>query len=125
LPTGARLWGRNALVIAVAEAAVPAETLIVPPGPDGLPDLGEMAALLPRIGILGVLVEGGATLATALMGARLVDSGVLYLGAKLAAGIGRGLFAVPWFTLEDAIDVDITEVERLGPDLRVSWQRTT
>lgn len=125
LPIRARVWERNALVVASAVVPVPAETLIVRPGPDGLPDLAEMASLLPGIGILEVMVEGGATLSSAMIKAGLIDSGVLYLGAKLAVGIGRGLFAVPWFTLEDAIDVELTDVKRLGADLRVSWKRST
>jgi diaminohydroxyphosphoribosylaminopyrimidine deaminase/5-amino-6-(5-phosphoribosylamino)uracil reductase len=124
LPIRAKVWERDALVVATAEAPVPAETLVVPAGADGLPELEEMARLLPGAGILDVLVEGGATLASALFRAGLVESGVIYFGAKLAAGIGRGLAAVPWFTLEDAIDVEITDVSRLGPDVRVSWKRS-
>jgi diaminohydroxyphosphoribosylaminopyrimidine deaminase/5-amino-6-(5-phosphoribosylamino)uracil reductase len=125
LPIEAKIWDRSALVVATSEPPIPVDTLLVPPGPDGLPDVGEMSRLLPSLGILGVLVEGGATIVSSLFKAGLIDSGVLYLGGKLATGIGKGLFAVPWFTLEDAIDVDITDVKMLGPDLRVSWTRST
>ncbi len=84
-------------------------------------DLGAMAADLAGHGLLEVLVEGGSGLQTSLLAAGLVDRGVFYLAAKLAGGIGRGVFGDVFGSLDHASDIDIVDVTRLGSDLRVEW----
>ncbi len=120
LPPGARLWERPALIVAT-DLRDEAETVVVPPGPDGRPDLGVALRALGERGLLDILVEGGPTLARSLWDRRLVDRGVFYLGATVAGGGGRPIFDGGFDTLAAARTVQIDQVRRLGPDLRVEW----
>jgi diaminohydroxyphosphoribosylaminopyrimidine deaminase/5-amino-6-(5-phosphoribosylamino)uracil reductase len=72
-------------------------------------------------GVLQVMVEGGAQVASAFHRARLVDRYVLYLAPALAGGDdGRSLFAGPGApTIADLWRGDVHDVRRVGPDLRV------
>ncbi len=63
--------------------------------------------------------EAGATLAGALLQARLVDELLLYLAPTLL-GPGRGLAAFgPLATLADGVALEWQSVDRVGPDLRI------
>jgi diaminohydroxyphosphoribosylaminopyrimidine deaminase/5-amino-6-(5-phosphoribosylamino)uracil reductase len=66
-------------------------------------------------------VEGGPGIAGAMWQQGLIDGGVFYLGARLAGGVGRGVFTDSWSTLAYATEIGITDVRRLGADLRVEW----
>lgn len=120
LPAGAQIWERNPIVVTTREGG-PGDALVVPPGPDGLPDLEMTLSSLARLGLLEVLVEGGPSLAGALWQARLVDRGVFYLGATVAGGLGQPVFASTWPTLSAATPVEIIAVEQLGSDLKVTF----
>ncbi|WCO65139.1 bifunctional diaminohydroxyphosphoribosylaminopyrimidine deaminase/5-amino-6-(5-phosphoribosylamino)uracil reductase RibD [Iamia majanohamensis] len=85
---------------------------------------GDLGALLDRLGaegVLQVLVEGGATVATAFHRAGLVDRYVLYLAPALAGGDdGPGLFRGPGLaTITDLWRGRIAAVDPVGDDLRV------
>ena len=54
------------------------------------------------------------------MEAGLADEVVIYFGARLAGGIGRPLFDSAFATLGDATPLEIIDVAKLGPDLRVT-----
>jgi diaminohydroxyphosphoribosylaminopyrimidine deaminase/5-amino-6-(5-phosphoribosylamino)uracil reductase len=84
-------------------------------------DLGDVLDDLGGRGVLQVLVEGGASVAHDLQAAGLVDRYVLYLAPALFGGDdGRGLFAGPGAaTIDEVWRGRITEVRRLGADLRV------
>jgi diaminohydroxyphosphoribosylaminopyrimidine deaminase/5-amino-6-(5-phosphoribosylamino)uracil reductase len=67
-----------------------------------------------------VLLEGGPTLAGGFLRAGLVDRVVAYvapmlLGAGVPALAGTGVA-----TLADHVPLEITEVHRLGPDVRLT-----
>lgn len=123
LPTAARVFERNPIVLSATEVSVPGELVVVPRAPGGV-DLTAAMETLGSMGIVDILVEGGAGMIGALSSADLVDRGVLYIGAKFSGGSGigvsRGLFA----TLSDAMDVSITDVVRIGPDVRVEFERS-
>jgi diaminohydroxyphosphoribosylaminopyrimidine deaminase/5-amino-6-(5-phosphoribosylamino)uracil reductase len=90
----------------------------------------DLAALLRALHAKGcglVLLEGGPTLAGAFVRAGLVDRVVAYLaptllGAGLASLAGTGIG-----TLTDGVPLEVTDVTRCGPDVRVSARpvRTT
>jgi diaminohydroxyphosphoribosylaminopyrimidine deaminase/5-amino-6-(5-phosphoribosylamino)uracil reductase len=84
-------------------------------------DLGEILDDLGRRGVLQVLVEGGAQVATAFHRAGLVDRYVLYLAPAFSGGDdGPGLFRGPGAaSIGDMWRGRIVSVEQLGPDLRV------
>jgi diaminohydroxyphosphoribosylaminopyrimidine deaminase/5-amino-6-(5-phosphoribosylamino)uracil reductase len=119
LPPGARLWERRPLVLSAVPVDGPGEVVVVP-GPGGV-DLAAGLAALGERGLLDLLVEGGPTLAGALVRAGLVDRGVFYLGARLAAGVGLPGLAGPFATLAAAREIEIVSAGPVGPDLRVEF----
>ena len=121
LPGGARILQRDPLLIAGRSLGITGQVVTVSPGPDGRPVLGEALRAIAGQGYLDVLVEGGAGLASALWKEGLVDRGVFYMAGRIAGGQGLSLFDGPWNTLEDSVEVEIVDVVRLGPDLRVEW----
>jgi len=118
LPAGAKVIRRGAIVFRPAVADLPGEAISLP-GPGGV-DLGAMLRHLGDSGVVDLMVEGGPTLAAALLGAGLVDRIVLYLAAGLGGGTGRPAFAGTFATLSDAVPLEITSISRVGPDLRVA-----
>ena len=84
-------------------------------------DLGGVLDDLGRLGVVQLLVEGGASVAHQFHTAGLVDRYVLYLAPALLGGDdGRGLFAGPGVgTVADVWRGRIVDVTPLGGDLRV------
>jgi diaminohydroxyphosphoribosylaminopyrimidine deaminase/5-amino-6-(5-phosphoribosylamino)uracil reductase len=119
LPAGARVWEAHPLVLAPGQLDCPGEVLAVP-GPDGV-DLAAGVQALAEHGLLEVLVEGGPTLAGALLRAGLVDRGVFYLGARLGGGTGLPGLQGEFRTLAQARRVEVVSAVLLGPDVRVEF----
>lgn len=89
-------------------------------GPDGHVDLDALLKELWARGRSLVLLEGGPTLAGAFLRAGLVDRVVAYLapvllGAGVPALAGTGIA-----TLADGVALEITDLCRVGPDVRIS-----
>ena len=122
LPEESRLAGRSALVIAT-EPRVGWETVVVP-GEDGLPDPLAIARALGDAGLLSVLSEAGARLAGALWRAGATKRAILYLAPRMAGGAGRSAFTGPVPTLADLSDGSVTDTRTIGPDLRITFERT-
>ncbi|MXW58867.1 MAG: bifunctional diaminohydroxyphosphoribosylaminopyrimidine deaminase/5-amino-6-(5-phosphoribosylamino)uracil reductase RibD [Acidimicrobiia bacterium] len=99
----------------------------VPPGARVHPALemdGPLEEVLVELGERGViqlLVEGGAATAAAFHRAGLVDHYSVYLAPALFGGDdGRPMLAGPGAsTIDDLWRGEITEVTRLGPDIRI------
>ena len=122
LPSGARLFGRDPVVLAPAELDVPGRVIIAP---DSTGDRVDLASGLDRLGALGIrriMLEGGAHLFRSFLDAALVDRVVLYYGPLLAGGTGAPLFRGRWNTLADARAVRITAVQRLGQSIRLDLE---
>ncbi len=121
LPSLAQVYGRSPLIYRAAiEGDEPetAEVTTLPDGSGGV-DLDGVVKDLGARGILDVLVEGGPTLAGALLAANLVDRLVIYLGAKLAGGVGRPIVNGAFTTLTNARDVTLVDLDRLGDDVKL------
>ncbi|WP_345637773.1 bifunctional diaminohydroxyphosphoribosylaminopyrimidine deaminase/5-amino-6-(5-phosphoribosylamino)uracil reductase RibD [Rugosimonospora acidiphila] len=89
-------------------------------GADGRVDLEKLLAALYTRGVRAALIEGGPTLAGAFLAAGLVDEVVGYVAPKL---LGEGLAAsgpAGVTTISAAIDLELTDVTRMGPDLRIT-----
>ncbi|HUP85084.1 MAG TPA: bifunctional diaminohydroxyphosphoribosylaminopyrimidine deaminase/5-amino-6-(5-phosphoribosylamino)uracil reductase RibD [Acidimicrobiales bacterium] len=84
-------------------------------------DLGDILDRLGRDGVVQVLVEGGAAVASAFHRAGLVDRYVVYLAPALFGGDdGRGLFAGPGAAnIDDVWRGRVVESIPLGEDLKV------
>jgi diaminohydroxyphosphoribosylaminopyrimidine deaminase/5-amino-6-(5-phosphoribosylamino)uracil reductase len=96
-----------------------AELLCLPDGAGRV----ELAALLGELGRRGINelhVEGGSRLNGALLDAGLADEILLYLAPRLLGSAARGMFDLPELaSLDGARRLSITEVRRIGDDLRV------
>lgn len=127
-PPTARLFGLDRpclLVTSVADAARHAPYLarqaevLVLPGLDGRIDLAALMAELGRREINELHVEAGPILNAALQQAGLIDEWLFYLAPKLL-GPGRPLLALPALNhLDEACTLVFTDIERVGPDLRL------
>ncbi len=70
-----------------------------------------------------LLVEAGASLAGALLKNRLVDEIVVYLAPTCLGNDAMGMFDLPFIkSLDDRIDLSITDVRQVGADLRITAQ---
>jgi diaminohydroxyphosphoribosylaminopyrimidine deaminase/5-amino-6-(5-phosphoribosylamino)uracil reductase len=97
-------------------------TSVAGPGQGGV-DLQAALELLGRRGILQVMVEGGATLHGALLGAGLVDRIVVYVGGAVLGAEGLPVFSGPGpATLEEASRWRLTAVRQIGSDARLDWE---
>lgn len=94
-------------------------TVIDCPGPRGKVDLPAMLRDLARRGVNELHVEAGHKLNASFLREGLVDELLVYLAPRLL-GEGAGLAALgPFDTLDQAPGFEFTQVERVGPDLRV------
>jgi diaminohydroxyphosphoribosylaminopyrimidine deaminase/5-amino-6-(5-phosphoribosylamino)uracil reductase len=107
--------------------AAGAKVVVVPESATGVGvDLPAALEILAGFGVLQVLVEGGGTLAGAFLAVGLVDQLVAYV-----APIALGPEGTPAFgsdgpaTLADAARWQLTDVRRLGDDVRLEYEPCT
>ena len=108
------LAGRNSAALEAKGAQV-----IHLPAVEGRVDLKALMQDLAAREINELHVEAGPTLSGALAAAGLVDEFLLYLAPKLI-GPGRPLLNLPALqSLEGSLDLQLTQSDRIGPDLRL------
>jgi len=101
--------------------AVGAEVLRLPWGGGGL-DLQALLAALAGRQVNEVLFECGAALAGAAMQAGIVDEMLVYLAPHLMGDKALGLVQLPGAErMADRIDLRLTDVRRIGEDLRLTY----
>jgi diaminohydroxyphosphoribosylaminopyrimidine deaminase / 5-amino-6-(5-phosphoribosylamino)uracil reductase len=83
-------------------------------------DVPALLAELFSRGVRSVLLEGGPTLAGAFVAAGAVDTVTGYLAPVLLGAGAAALADAGITTLADALRLDVTDIARLGPDLRVT-----
>ena len=98
-------------------------TLVLAPAPDGRVDLVALLTALAERGVVGVLLEGGPTLAGAFVAAGLVDRVVGYVAPVLLGGGAAALQDAGVGTITDAVRLRLTDVTRLGDDVRLTLER--
>jgi diaminohydroxyphosphoribosylaminopyrimidine deaminase/5-amino-6-(5-phosphoribosylamino)uracil reductase len=114
--------GRTPSDARVRDAAAPtwvATAEQVGAGPDGRVDLPALLTAMHGRGVRAALLEGGPTLAGAFLAAGLVDRVVAYVAPKLLGAGPSALAGTGISTLSEAVELDITDVRRVGPDLRL------
>jgi diaminohydroxyphosphoribosylaminopyrimidine deaminase/5-amino-6-(5-phosphoribosylamino)uracil reductase len=122
LPSNARLWERDPVVVSTAQIDLPAGELAVVEGREGRPDPVATARTLADLGLLDLLLEGGATLAGSWWRAGVVSRGVLYVAGKVGGGTGQAAMGGDFSTITDATEVNIGAVNNVGPDLRIEFE---
>lgn len=91
------------------------------PGADGHVDLAALLRQLAQRGVNELHVEAGATLNGALLAGGWVDEWVAYVAPMAVGDDARGLFALPPLeSLADAARFRLSDVSRLGDDLRLT-----
>jgi diaminohydroxyphosphoribosylaminopyrimidine deaminase/5-amino-6-(5-phosphoribosylamino)uracil reductase len=86
----------------------------------GKVDLGALFCMLGERGINEVHVEAGFKLNGSLLREGCVDELLIYLAPTLVGDAAQGLFNLPALTrLEGATRLDIRDLRRIGPDLRL------
>jgi diaminohydroxyphosphoribosylaminopyrimidine deaminase/5-amino-6-(5-phosphoribosylamino)uracil reductase len=66
------------------------------------------------------MIEGGPSIASAFLEAGLVDQIVWYTASKLAAGRGTPAISGIFETMNEITELEITDVDRIGPDIRIA-----
>ncbi|OON82043.1 bifunctional diaminohydroxyphosphoribosylaminopyrimidine deaminase/5-amino-6-(5-phosphoribosylamino)uracil reductase RibD [Streptomyces tsukubensis] len=120
---GARvLDGAAPTLIAVSEdaTALPGTDTVHLPRAEGGLSVPALLDVLHGRGVRGVLLEGGAALAGAFVAAGAVDRVVGYLAPALLGAGPAVLTGGGISTITEALRLDVTGCERLGPDLRIT-----
>ncbi len=127
VPGSARLFDDSAQVVVA--------TAVESPGTDYGPhvDVVQLRTADSRVDLLRLmqhlgerevnelLVEAGPSLAGALLKNGLVDEIVLYMAPMCLGSNAMGMYDLPFMeSLDDRIDLSITDVRRIGPDLRIT-----
>ena len=115
--------GRTPLGARVRDDAAPtwvATAAELGTGSDGHVDLDALLRALHAKGHTFVLLEGGPTLAGGFLRAGLVDRVVAYLAPTLLGAGPSALAGTGISTLADGVGLDVTDVTRCGPDVRVT-----
>jgi diaminohydroxyphosphoribosylaminopyrimidine deaminase/5-amino-6-(5-phosphoribosylamino)uracil reductase len=113
--------GRTPEDARVRDAAAPtwiATAAALGTGPDGRIDLHALLAELYARGVRNALLEGGPTLAGAFLSAGLIDTVIGYISPKLLGAGTPALVDAGVTTIADAIELDLTDITQIGPDLR-------
>ncbi|MDJ0663661.1 MAG: bifunctional diaminohydroxyphosphoribosylaminopyrimidine deaminase/5-amino-6-(5-phosphoribosylamino)uracil reductase RibD [Acidimicrobiia bacterium] len=117
LPERATLFTRDPLVYAPGDGVGSGQRVVL--GDNSAVDLGAMMDDLGSRGYLTAMVEGGATLAAAMLRGGHVDRIVWYLAPKLGVGSGIGAFTGTFRTLAEAVPTEFESVSRLGEDIKI------
>jgi diaminohydroxyphosphoribosylaminopyrimidine deaminase/5-amino-6-(5-phosphoribosylamino)uracil reductase len=112
-PAGARVRDANAPTWVASAAEVGRDA-------DGRVDLHALLKRLRDDGRQFVLLEGGPTLAGAFLRAGLVDRVVGYVAPALLGAGPAALEDAGITTISQALRLDIDDVRRIGPDVRIS-----
>jgi diaminohydroxyphosphoribosylaminopyrimidine deaminase/5-amino-6-(5-phosphoribosylamino)uracil reductase len=122
LPAACQVRARQALVFSPSGLDLPTEVVVAPDRTGERVDLQSMLENLGNRGVVDLLVEGGATLASNLWTAGLIDHGVFYAGAVLAGGAGRGVLGGDFENIGNLQPINYTGLERIGPDIRIDFE---
>ena len=120
-PTLVATTHRAADDVRAAWRATGADVVEIPDDGAGHPDVAELLAVLGKRDVQGVLLEGGPTLAWAMLAAGRIDRIVLYAAPMLVGGEAAPaiLGGAGFRPIADAAHVVIDDVRRIGDDLRV------
>jgi diaminohydroxyphosphoribosylaminopyrimidine deaminase/5-amino-6-(5-phosphoribosylamino)uracil reductase len=113
--------GRTPATARIRDQAAPtwiATAAEVGAGPDGHVDLAALLGELYARGVRAVLLEGGPTLAGGFLAAGLIDKVVGYIAPKMLGAGQPSLVGAGVTTIAEAIELDLTDIARVGPDLR-------
>lgn len=100
--------------------AIGAELLALPSASSDFVDLEALLRLLASRQYNEVLVESGAGLAGAFLRAGLVDELVIYMAPRLLGSLARPLLELPFDSMAEAMQLDVTDMRVVGRDWRIT-----
>lgn len=128
IPMNAKILDGGDVIVATAAADADlaralegrgAQVLVLP-NSEGKVDLPALMRSLGDSGVNEVLVEAGINLHSALFAAGVVDELIVYLAPRLLGHLSRGMLQLgPAETVDAMPALDIRDVRRFGPDLRI------
>ena len=129
VPSGARLFAEEGRIVLIAPDAHPKPKVaanrtntVSLPSVSGRVDLHELVAFLAGEECNEVLVEAGPTLSGAFLKAGLVDELWVYQSASMLGHQGRAMLELDNIpTINDQISLSLTDVMRIGEDLRLIY----
>ncbi len=121
LPSRARIWDRDPLIVSVQTRDLPGGELVEVPALGEHPDPVETCRALAAHGLLHILLEGGPTIARAWWRSGVITDGVIYIGSRIGGGTGRSPMAGVFGTMADATDVEFEDVRRVGTDAVITF----
>ena len=113
--------GRTPAGARVRDAAAPTWVVTAADFGGGTDDQVDLAELLQRLydkDVRAALLEGGPRLAGAFLSAGLVDQVIGYLAPKMLGSGPTALVDAGVGTIADAIEFELTDITRIGPDIR-------
>jgi diaminohydroxyphosphoribosylaminopyrimidine deaminase/5-amino-6-(5-phosphoribosylamino)uracil reductase len=122
LPDTCRVFNRDTVVFSPVALDLPAEVVVIPDPSGERVDLAAAIGILGSRGVVDLLIEGGSALATSVRAEGLIDHGVIYVGAVVAGGRGRGLFSGGFATISNLQSVRFTGLKQIGPDIRIDFE---
>jgi diaminohydroxyphosphoribosylaminopyrimidine deaminase/5-amino-6-(5-phosphoribosylamino)uracil reductase len=96
------------------------DPIIYRPEHGSIVDPAEIVGDLGSRGFISAMIEGGPSIASSFLRAGLVDRVVWYAAPRLAVGTGIPAFAGIFTSMDEIFDLHITNVERIGPDIKIS-----
>lgn len=122
LPPGCALDRPETLVFTGKTVPTGSRATVVPcPVADGRLDLERVLRELDRRGLHRVLVEGGPEVVRSLLDGGYVDTVVQFIAGRTIPG-GRGwVGGPPLAALADAGRFELQSIERIGPDVQLTW----
>lgn len=99
--------------------AAGAEILACRPTAEGRVDLADLLSRLGAMGIVSVLVEGGASVFSSFLESGRVDRLLLYLAPKIFGGGPTWATAPVAETVEEALGFSLRSIRAIGPDVRL------
>ena len=133
VPLTRRLFRETGPVLVVCSDTVQREAeyqasgaqLLAMPGESQQVDLPQLLCELARRGCNEVLVESGAGLAGAFWRAGLVDELIIYMAPRLLGSNARPLLELPFDSMAEAMDIEVTDMRAIGRDWRITARRAT
>jgi diaminohydroxyphosphoribosylaminopyrimidine deaminase/5-amino-6-(5-phosphoribosylamino)uracil reductase len=83
-------------------------------------NLHAMCNYLGEQGINDVLLEGGSTIAGAMLSAGLVDELIIYMAPVLMGNKAMGLFSLPLDMMKQKINLEIKDIRAIGDDWKIT-----
>ncbi len=117
LPAQRRLYDRDPLIYTPVPVERPVGTVLLESA--AWLDLEAVAKDLGQRGLLEILVDGGPTVAAAVVAAGLADHFTFYFGATLGVGVGRSMFDGVFATLGSSLPIELLDISKIGPDVRI------